>query len=71
MEDKIEAIKAVSALKSGKVDRIFNDSSSLKNKVSYNTDMDGGDEQLFVTNTHRGKLCLVDWRDDLENVIWI
>lgn len=71
MEDKIEAIKAVSALKSGKFEKIFNNSPSLKDKVSYNTDMDSSEEQLSTTNPHSGKLFLVDWRDDLDNPIWI
>ena len=71
LEDKIEAIKAVTALKSGKVEKILKNSPSLKQKVSYNTDIDWSDRQLAATKDHPGKLCLVDWRDDLENVIWI
>lgn len=71
MEDKIEAIQAVSALKSGKLEKIFNNSPSLKDKVSYNIDMDSSEEQLSTTNPHPGKLFLVDWRDDLDNPIWI
>lgn len=73
MEDKIEAIKAVSALKSGKVEKIFKNTSNLKDKVSYNTDMDWSEQQLQLStsNIHPGKLFLVDWRDDLDHPIWI
>lgn len=71
LEDKIEAIKAVSALKSGKVEKIFKNTSSLKDKVSSNTDMDYSEQQLYTNNAYPGKLFLVDWRDDLDNPIWI
>ncbi|MCP2730694.1 hypothetical protein [Limnofasciculus baicalensis] len=67
LEDKIEAINAVSALKSGKVEKIFKNTSSLKYKVSYNIEMDYSKQQLSAP----GKLFLVDWRDDLDNPIWI
>ena len=71
LEDKIEAIKAVSALKSGKVEKIFKNTSSLKDKLSSNTDRDYSEQQLSTNNTYPGKLFLVDWRDDLDNPIWI